>query len=236
MALKENEGPVDILTPQNSVLLLIDHQVGLMNIIRDLAPEEVKGSVLGLARSAKTLEIPTILTSSIDWGPNGQILPELLELFPDKKVIRRPGVINSYRYPEFREALEKTGRKKVIIAAVTTTTCLQFPALDLIKDGYEVHGVIDASGSESMIARDAAIATLMQAGVKVRTWFGLVAELVADWRRDEAKGWPLASGAVHDHLPAWGYLLNTNMDYAMGKMVPPVTAKKSSPNDEVRRH
>lgn len=236
MAYKENEGPTGVLTPENSVLLLIDHQVGLMNIIRDLAPEEVKGAALGLARSAKTLGIPTILTSSIDWGPNGQIIPELLELFPDVEVIRRPGVINAYRYPEFREALEKTGRKKVIIAAVTTTTCLQFPALDLIKDGYEVHGVIDASGSESLIAREAAIATLMQAGVKVRTWFGLVAEIVADWRRDEAKGWPLAAGAVHDHLPAWGYLLNSSMDYAMGKMVPPESAKKSPAKEQARPH
>lgn len=238
MALKENEGPLDVLTPDNSVLLLIDHQVGLMNIIRDVSSEEVKGAVLGLARSAKTLGIPVILTSSRDWGPNGRVIPELLELFPDIEVIRRPGVINAYRYPEFRAAVEKTGRKKVIIAGVTTTTCLQFPALDMIKDGYDVHGVIDASGSESTLAREAAVATLSQAGVKARTWFGLVAEIVADWRRDEEKGWPLAAGAVHDHLPAWGYLLDSSMDYAIGKMTPPeqfsTPAPKTSAQEQVR--
>lgn len=236
MAYKDNEGPTDVLTPENSVLLLIDHQVGLMNIIRDISPEEVKGSVLGLAGSAKTLGIPTILTSSRDWGPNGQVIPELLALFPDVDVIRRPGVINAYRYPEFRAAIEKTRRKKVIIAGVTTTTCLQLPALDMIKDGYEVHGVIDASGSESVLAREAAIATLMQAGVKVRTWFGLVAEIVADWRRDEEKGWPLAAGAVHDHLPAWGYLLDTSMDYATGKMVPPKSFTEPTSQQQSRPH
>jgi nicotinamidase-related amidase len=215
---KENEGPHDNLTPENAVVLLIDHQVGLMNMIRDMSAEEVKNNVLGLARSAKTLGLPVILTTSRDWGPNGQTIPELRALFPEAEIIRRPGIINSYRYPPFRRAVEETGRRKVIIAAVTTTTCLQFPALDMALDGYDVHGVIDASGSESLIAREAAVATLAAAGVKIRTWFGLAAELIADWRRDEEQGWPLAAGAVHDHLPAWGYLLDTSMDYATGKM------------------
>ncbi len=218
---QENVGPYDVLTPENSVVLLVDHQVGLMNIVRDINPEEFKSNVLGLARTAKTLGIPVILTTSRQWGPNGQLIPELKALFPEVEIIPRPGVINAYRWPAFRQALEATGRKKVIIAAVTDTTCLQFPALDMVKDGYEVHGVIDASGAESTIARQATIATLAAHGVNVRTWFSVAAELIADWRRDEEKGWPLAIGAVHDHLPAWGYLLDTNMDYVTGKMVPP---------------
>lgn len=216
-----NEGPADVLTPQNSVLLLIDHQVGLAEWIRDQSPVEFKNAVLGLAGTAKTLGIPTILTTSRDFGPNGQILPELRELFPDVPVIRRTGTINAYRWPEFRAALEATGRKKVIIAGVSSTTCLQFPALDLVADGYEVYGAIDASGSESQIARQAAIATLSTRGVQIRTWFSLAAELVADWRRDEANGWPLASGPVREHEVAWGHLLDISMDYATGRMTPP---------------
>lgn len=220
---RENHGPVETLTPENSVLLLIDHQVGLMQIIDDMPPEQAKNNVLGLARTATTLGIPVLLTTSRDWGPNGPILPELVELFPDVDVIRRPGVINAYRWPAFREALEVTGRKKAIIAAVTDSTCLQFPALDMTQDGYEVHGVIDASGAEApgQIVREASVATLAQAGVKIRTWFGVAAELVADWRRDEADGWPLAAGAVHDHLPSWGYLLDTSMAYESKQMVAP---------------
>lgn len=219
----ENAGPADVLTPENSVLLLIDHQVGLMSMIDDMPAEQVKNSVLGLAEGAKTLGLPVLLTTSRDWGPNGQILPELAALFPDNEVIRRYGVINAYRWPAFREALEATGRKKVIVAGVTTSTCLQFPALDMVLDGYEVHGVIDASGSEApgQIVREAVVATLSQAGVKTRTWLSVIAELVADWRRDEAEGWPLAAGSVHNHLPAWGYLLDTSMDYATGKMTAP---------------
>ncbi|MCL2788797.1 MAG: isochorismatase family protein [Micrococcales bacterium] len=222
MSYAVNKGPADVLTPDNSVVLLIDHQVGLANWVRDQSPVEFKNAVLGLAGTAKTLDIPTILTTSRDFGPNGQLLPELREMFPEVPVIRRTGTINAYRWPEFRAALEATGRKKAIIAGVSSTTCLQFPALDMIADGYGVYAAIDASGSESQMARQAAIATLSTRGVQIRTWFSLAAELIADWRRDEALGWPLASGPVRDHEIAWGHLLQTSMDYAMGRMTPPV--------------
>ncbi len=216
-----NEGPAETLTPENAVLLMVDHQVGLANWVRDQSAVDFKSAVVGLAKAARTLGIPTILTTSRDFGPNGQILPELKTVFPDVPVIRRTGTINAYRWPEFRAALEATGRRKVIIAGVSTTTCLQFPALDMMADGYDVHGVIDASGSESQIAREVAIATLSTNGVKVRSWFSVVAELIADWRRDEAAGWPLGGGAVREHEVAWGHLLDTNLDYLMGRMTPP---------------
>ena len=86
---KENEGPYDSLNSENTALLLIDHQVGLMQLTRDMSPEEFRNNILGLAKTAKLFEIPVILTTSVDWGPNGPILPELTELFPDMKVIRR---------------------------------------------------------------------------------------------------------------------------------------------------
>ncbi|MBV8955683.1 MAG: isochorismatase family protein [Solirubrobacterales bacterium] len=216
-----NEGPAETLTPENSVVLFIDHQLGLANWIRDQSPLEFKNAVLGLAGTAKTLGIPTILTTSRDFGPNGQILPELKALFPDVSIIRRTVTINAYRWPQFRVALEATGRRKVIIAGVSTTTCLQFPALDMVADGYDVYGVIDASGSESLIAREAAIATLSTRGVQIRTWFSVAAALVADWRRDEAAGWSLAAGPVREHEVAWGHLLDTSLNYAMGRMTPP---------------
>jgi nicotinamidase-related amidase len=221
MAFRVNEGPVEVLTPENCVVLLIDHQVGLANWIRDQSAAEFKNAVLGLAGTAKTLGIPTILTTSRDFGPNGQILPELRAMFPEVAVIRRTGTINAYRWPEFRAALEATGRRKAIIAGVSSTTCLQFPALDMLADGYEVYAAIDASGSESQIAREAAVATLSSRGIQIRTWFSLAAELIADWRRDEAKGWPLGAGPVREHEVAWGHLLDTSVDYATGRMTPP---------------
>jgi nicotinamidase-related amidase len=90
-------------------------------------------------------------------------------MFPEVPVIRRTGTINAYRWPEFRAALEASGRKKVIIAGVSSTTCLQFPALDMVAHGYEVSAAIDASGSESQIAREAATATLSSRGIQIRT-------------------------------------------------------------------
>ena len=124
---QENVGPSDGLNVKNAALLLIDHQVGLMQLVRDMNPEEFKNNVVGLAKSAKNFGLPVILTTSVDWGPNGPILPEIKTLFPDLKVIRRPGVINAWRWPAFREAVDATGRKKLIIAGISDSTCLQLP-------------------------------------------------------------------------------------------------------------
>jgi len=185
-----------------------------------MTPEEYKSNVVGLAKTAKNFGLPVILTTSMDWGPNGQILPELKTLFPDVKIIRRPGVINAWRWPAFREAVDATGKKKLIIAGISDSTCLQFPSLDAVLEGFDVHAVIDASGAVSVLEREATIATLAQAGVKVRNWWSVGAELQADWRIDEAKGWPYAM-VFREHLPSWGHLLDTSMAYAKGEMVPP---------------
>ncbi len=198
---KENASPAEVLAPQNAALLLIDHQVGLMQLVRDMTPEEYKNNVLGLAKTAKHFDLPVILTTSRDYGPNCPILPELKQLFPDVAVIRRTGVINAWRWPAFREAVDKAGRKKLIIAGISDATCLQFPSLDAVKEGFDIHAVIDASGAVSVHEREATIATLAQAGVKIRNWWSVGAELQADWRRDEAKGWPYAM-VFRDHLPS----------------------------------
>jgi len=217
---KENMGPRDVLTSNNAALLLIDHQVGLMQLVRDISPEQFRNNILGLAKTAKLFELPVILTTSRDWGPNGPMLPELRKLVPDISVIRRTGVINAWRWPEFREAVDSLDRKKLIIAGLTDSTCLQFPALDAVLEGFEVHGVIDASGAVSKEEREATVSVLSQAGVKVRNWWSVAAELQADWRSDEDKGWPMAM-IFREHLPSWGYLLDTSSAYEVGEMIPP---------------
>ncbi len=208
--LRENVGPAPTLTPENSVLVLVDHQVGLAQLVRDQTPDEFRNNVLGLARAAKAMGIPVILTTSRDWGPNGPIFPELRQLFPDAPLIRRRGIINAYRDPEFRQAVEASGRRNVIIAAISASTCLQFPALDMVRDGYTVHGVIDASGSVSETEREVTIATLAANRIMPRNWFSVMAEWRADWRRDEAAGWPVASGLT-ETLPVYGWLMTQSM-------------------------
>lgn len=120
--------------------------------------------------------------------------------------------------------MDATDRKKLIIAGISDSTCLQLPSLDAVKEGFEVHGVIDAAGAVSVHEREATVATLAQAGVKIRNWWGVGAELQADWRRDEEKGWPYAV-VFREHLPSWGHLLDTSMAYAKGEMVPPGETK-----------
>lgn len=110
---KENIGSAEVPTPQNAALLLIDHQVGLMQLVRDMTPEEYKNILLGLAKTAKHFGLPVILTTSRDYGPNGPILPELKQLFPNVAVIRRTGVFNAWLWPAFREAVDETRWKKL---------------------------------------------------------------------------------------------------------------------------
>lgn len=148
-----------------------------MQLTRDMSPEESRNNLLGLAKTVKLFELPVILTTSVDWGPNGPILPKLKELFPDIEVIRRPGVIKAWRWPEFRTAVDSLERKKLIIAGMTDSTCLQFPALDAVTEGYDIHGVIDASGAVSEHEKGATISLLSQAGVMVRNWWSVAAEL-----------------------------------------------------------
>jgi nicotinamidase-related amidase len=109
------------------------------------------------------LVFPLILTTSVDWGPNGTILPELKTLFPDVEVIRRPGVINAWCWPAFRKAVDSIGRGKLIIDGISDSTCLQFPSLDAVLEGFDIHAVIDASGAVSVLEREATIATLAPA-------------------------------------------------------------------------
>lgn len=218
MSTPHTPGSVEGLTPDNAVLVLIDHQVGMMSIIRDMSLQEARNNVLGLAKSAKTIGLPVVLTSNMEWGINGRIMPELRRIFADQPIIGRPGVINAWRWPDFRDAVAQTGRRKVIMAGVTTSIGLQFAALDMARDGYEVHAVIDASGAESAIARDISVATLIHADIKARTWFSVVAELLNDWQRDIDQGSPLGFGAMHDHLTAWGYLLDKAIDQVGSEM------------------
>lgn len=130
-------------TPQNSILLLIDHQIGLMAGARDVASlAEFKSNVTGLARVAKALSIPVLITSSNAQWQNGDTLPEIKEIFPDEPIYRRTGTINPYEDPNVRKALEalvgRTGRRHIIIAGVTIGTCCTFPTLSMLNHGYKV--------------------------------------------------------------------------------------------------
>ncbi|WP_368876015.1 isochorismate family cysteine hydrolase YcaC [Proteus vulgaris] len=168
----------------NAAVLLVDHQAGLLSLVRDIEPDKFNNNVLALANAAKYFNLPTILTTSFENGPNGPLMPQLVEMFPDAPYIARPGQINAWDNEDFVKAVKATGKKQLIIAGVVTEVCVAFPALSALEEGFEVFVVTDASGTFNAIARDSAWDRMSKAGAQLINWFGLACELHRDWRND----------------------------------------------------
>ena len=174
-------------------------------MVRDFSPDDFKNNVLALADIAKFFDIPTILTTSFEDGPNGPMVPELKEMFPDAPYFARPGQINAWDNENFLEAVKATGKKQLLIAGVVTEVCVSFPALSALEEGYDVFVVTDASGTFNQTTRDAAWHRMSQAGAQLMTWFGVGCELHRDWRNDiEGFGGILAA-----HLPHYANLIQS---------------------------
>ena len=172
------------LDKDNAAVLFIDHQSGLMSLVRDQDPDKFRNNVLALADMAKYFNLPTVLTTSFEQGPNGPLMPELKEMFPTAPYIARPGQINAWDNEEFVRAIKATGRKQLIIAGVVTEVCVAFPALAAVAEGFDVFVITDASGTFSDLTRDAAWQRITAAGVQLVNWFGAACELHRDWRND----------------------------------------------------
>ncbi len=215
-------------TAENSVMLFIDHQIGLMASTRDFGQASgYRGNVVALAQMAKALGIPVLLTTSNAQWQNGDILPEIKKIFPTEPVFRRTGIINAYEDPTFRaallELLESTGRTHIIISGVTIGTCVTFPTLSLRNDGYEVFPVVDASGAWSPYEAQAAMSRMSNAGAQLQTVFALGAELQADWKKPSASDMlvPFIEG-----LPEYGWIVQSYWNNAdKQKSVPDPFAK-----------
>src|ERR1700722_7107766 len=170
-----------LLTPENCVLLLIDHQPSQLANVNSHEPTMVINNVTALAKTAKANGVPTIL-KTITPQRGGQIFKQIQAVFPDQKPIERT-FINSWEDRRVVEAVKKTGRKKLVIAALWTEMCLAQPALHAMGDGYDVYVVTDASGGVSPEAHDMAIRRMVAAGAQPITWLGLAGELQRDWAR-----------------------------------------------------
>lgn len=170
------------LSKDAAALLLVDHQSGLISLVQDFSPGEFKNNVLAVAACGAYFELPTILTTSFEEGPNGPLVPELKETFPEAPYIARPGNINAWDNEDFVAALKKTGRRQLILADVVTEVCVAFPALPAIEEGYEVFVITDASGTFNEVTRHTAWLRMQAAGVQLMNWFGMACELHRDWR------------------------------------------------------
>lgn len=193
------------LNKDDVAVLMVDHQAGLLSLVRDFEADAFKNNVLALADIAKFFDLPTILTTSFEDGPNGPLVPELKEIFPQAPYIARPGQINAWDNDDFVAAVKATGKKQLLIAGVVTEVCVAFPALSAIEAGYDVFVVTDASGTFNPVTRDAAWQRMSQAGVQLMTWFAVGGELHRDWRNDiEGFG-----GLLAGHLPAYSNLMQS---------------------------
>lgn len=191
------------LDKNDVAVLLVDHQSGLFNIVGDISPDEFKNSVLALANAAKYFKLPTILTTSFETGPNGPLMPELKQMFPDAPYIARPGQINAWDNEDFVKAVKATGKKQLIIAGIVTEVCVAFPALSAIEEGFEVFCCADASGTFNLTTRNAAWERMAAAGVQMMSWFGMACELHRDWRND-IEG---LAKLFANHLPSYRNLI-----------------------------
>src|SRR3954452_24151520 len=190
-----------LLTPENCTVIFIDHQpqmtFGVMSIDRQL----VFNNVIGLAKAAKIFKVPVILTTVETKGFSGYMWPDLLELFPGQEPIERTSM-NSWDDKKFVAAVEKTGRKKLVIAALWTEVCLSMPALEAMAAGYEVYMVTDASGGTSKEAHDMSVMRLAQAGVVPVTRQQVLLEYQRDWSRKDTYDGVLR--IVREHSGAYG--------------------------------
>lgn len=198
------------LDKNDAAVLLVDHQAGLFSLVRDIEPDQFNNNVLALADLARYFNLPTILTTSFETGPNGPLMPELKAKFPEAPYIARPGQINAWDNQDFVDAVRATGKRQLIVAGIVTEVCVAFPALSAIAEGYEVFVVTDASGTFNALTRQSAWERMAAAGVQLMTWFGVACELHRDWRNDIAGLGALFS----NHIPDYRNLMQS---YAAGR-------------------
>jgi nicotinamidase-related amidase len=175
-----------MIDPKDAVMLLIDHQSGLFQLVKDIELPVLRAHVIALAKASRLARIPTFTTASVPDGPNGPLIPEVHQHNPEAVYIPRTGQINAWDNPAWVEAIKKTGRKTLLIAGTLTSVCMAFPALSAVLEGYKVFCIVDASGNWSKMATDLTLARVVQAGAMPVDTFAVLAELQSTWNRPDA--------------------------------------------------
>jgi len=174
------------INPDDTLMLLIDHQSGLFQLVKDLPVPELRRNAIALAKVAALLKIPVITSASVPDGPNGPLIPEIHQAAPHAQYVGRRGEINVWDSADFVKAVEATGRKTLILAGTLTSVCMAFPSISAVDAGYKVYAVVDASGNWSKMATDLTVARIVQAGVVPIDTVAVISELQKTWNRPEA--------------------------------------------------
>lgn len=192
-----------LLRPEDSFLVLIDHQPYQFTNLNSHDPTMIVNNVIGLAKAAKVFNVPTLLTTVIE-ERGGYLIKGLQDVFPDQRPINRT-FINTWEDPNVTDIVKKSGRKQLVLAALWTEICLAMPAIQALGEGYEVFIVTDASGSVSLEAHDMAVRRLVQAGAVPITWMAVLSEWQRDWAREETAAG--ISSVILEHGGASGVAL-----------------------------
>lgn len=185
-----------LLDPNDTVVLLLDHQTGLFQTVKDVPVRDLRANTVALAKIATQAKMPIIYTASEPGGTNGPIMEELAAAAPGAKYVARKGEVSAWDNADFVKAVEATGRKTLVMAGVWTSVCVAFPALQAKADGYRVYAVMDASGDVSQMAHDATLARMAQAGIIPVTTNTILSESHRTWNRPDAAQW----GALYAEL------------------------------------
>lgn len=182
-------GAAPVIDPDDAVMLLIDHQSGLFQTVKDMPMTTLRDHAAALAKIATLSNLPVITTASVPQGPNGPLIPEIHQNAPHAQYVARKGEINAWHNEDFVAAVKATGRKTLIIAGTITSVCMAFPAISAVAEGYKVFVVIDASGTYSKMAEEITLARMMQAGVVPIDTGAVASELQRTWNRPDAQEW-----------------------------------------------
>jgi nicotinamidase-related amidase len=175
-----------LINPSDSLVLLLDHQAGLFQTVKDISIAELRANTTLMAKIATLLKIPIITTASEPNGPNGPLMPEIHESAPHAKYVGRKGEVNAWDNEDFVNAVRATGRRTLIMAGVWTSVCVMFPALDAKAAGYKVYAVTDASGDPSEMASRTTLGRFVQAGIIPTSANAVLSEMHRTWNRPEA--------------------------------------------------
>ncbi|TFY79790.1 hypothetical protein EWM64_g4223 [Hericium alpestre] len=186
------------------MLLVLDHQVGLFQLVHDFQPDQYKNNILAHAAIGKVFNLPTVLMTSSQTGPNGPLPQEILDMHEGAPLIKRQGEVDAWDNPDVRAAIKATGKKQIIMAGITTDVCTTFMALSLLQEGYTVFANADASGTfDERTARDSND-RMRAAGVHILSMFAITTDLMRDWR--DTPGSPELLPYYDQYLTAYGYL------------------------------
>jgi nicotinamidase-related amidase len=179
-------GGQGLIDPNDTVFLLLDHQSGLFQTVKDIPVTDLRNNTIMLAKLATLLKIPVITTASEPKGPNGPLMPEIHQYAPHAAYVGRKGEVNAWDNEDFVRAVRATGKKTLVMAGVWTSVCVMFPALDAKIAGFKVYAVIDASGDPSDLASRTTLARFAQAGVIPTSTNAVLSEVHRTWNRPEA--------------------------------------------------